>query len=127
MMVKGEGVVLSHHSSQSSMFSSLTSLKTPSEDVCEVPCEGDLLVVRHICCVNFKFFFDETQRENIFHTRYLINNELYSLIIDGRSCANMASTRVLEKMGLPTIFHTKPYKLQWLSDDYFTGSVPRQK
>jgi len=27
----------------------------------------------------------------------------------------VASTRVVEKLGLPTIFHTKPYKLQWLS------------
>ena len=27
----------------------------------------------------------------------------------------MASTRVVEKLALPTISHTKPYKLQWLS------------
>jgi len=37
------------------------------------------------------------------------------MIIDGGSCANVASTRVVEKLGLPTISHTKPYKLQWLS------------
>ena len=58
---------------------------------------------------------DDTQRENIFHTRCLITNKLCSLIIDGGSCTNVASTRVVEKLALPTISHTKPYKLQWLS------------
>ena len=28
----------------------------------------------------------------------------------------MASTRVVDKLGLPTISHTKPYKLKWLSE-----------
>ena len=28
----------------------------------------------------------------------------------------MASTRVVDKFGLSTISHTKPYKLQWLSE-----------
>jgi len=61
--------------------------------------------------------FDETQRENIFHTRCLINNKLCSQIIDEGSCANVASTRVVEKLGFPTISHAKPYKLQWLSEE----------
>ena len=55
---------------------------------------------------------DETQRENIFHTRCLVNNKLCSMIIDEGSCANVASTRVVEKLGLPNISHTTPYKLQ---------------
>jgi len=33
----------------------------------------------------------------------------------GGSCTNVASTRVVEKLALTTISHTKPYKLQWLS------------
>jgi len=37
------------------------------------------------------------------------------MIIDEGSCANVASTRGVEKLGLPTISHTKPYKLQCLS------------
>jgi len=60
---------------------------------------------------------DDTQRENIFHTCCLINNKLSSIIIDGGSCANVASTRVVDKLGLPTISHAKPYKLQWLSKE----------
>jgi len=39
------------------------------------------------------------------------------MIIDRGSYANVASTRVVEKLGLPVISHTKPYKLQWLSDE----------
>jgi len=60
--------------------------------------------------------FDESQRENIFHSRCLINDRLCSLIVDGGSCANVASTRVVGKLGLSTISHAKPYKLQWLSE-----------
>jgi len=33
------------------------------------------------------------------------------------SCANVASTKVVEKLRLPTISHTKPYKLQWLNEE----------
>jgi len=61
--------------------------------------------------------FDESERENIFHTRCFISYKLCSLIVDGRSCANVASTRVVDKLGLPTISHAKPYKLQWLSEE----------
>jgi len=60
--------------------------------------------------------FDESQRENVFHTRCLINDRLCSLIVDEESCVNMASTRVVDKLGLSTISHAKPYKLQWLSE-----------
>jgi len=58
---------------------------------------------------------DDTQRENIFHTHCLINNKFCFVIIYEGSCTNVASTKVVEKLGLPTISHTKPYKLQWLS------------
>jgi len=37
--------------------------------------------------------------------------------VDGGSCTNVASTRVVEKLGLPTISHAKLYKLQWLSKE----------
>jgi len=110
MMVKG-GIVVSDHSSQSHRVSSPSSSKTPSEDECEIPCEGDLLVVGHMLR-QFQKPFDESQRENIFHTRCLINDKLCSLIIDQGSCTNVASTRVVEKLRLPTISHTQPYKLQ---------------
>ena len=113
MMVK-EGQVVSEHSDNSSRSNSLFPSKTLSEYECEIPCEGDLLMIRRMLGTIQKPL-DDTQRENIFHTRCLITNMLCSLIIDGGSCTNVASTRVVEKLALPTISHTKPYKLQWLS------------
>jgi len=46
-MEKGE-VVVSEHSSQSSRSSSHASLRSQSEEDHELPCEGDLLVVRRM-------------------------------------------------------------------------------
>jgi len=59
----------------------------------------------------------ENQRENIFHSRCQINNKTCSIIIDSGSCVNVASTRVVDKLGLKTIPHAKPYKLSWLSEE----------
>ena len=38
------------------------------------------------------------------------------MIIDGGSCTNVASTTMVEKLGMPTSKHPRPYKLQWLND-----------
>ena len=59
---------------------------------------------------------DEVQRENIFHTRCYVKDKVCSVIIDGGSCTSIASTTMVNKLGLPTILHPKPYKLQWLND-----------
>ena len=58
----------------------------------------------------------EQQRENIFYTRCHINNKVCSVIIDGGSCNNVASTTLVEKLNLPTLKHPRPYKLQCLND-----------
>jgi len=75
-----EGEVLSDHSSQRSR--SPNPSRFPSEGESESPCEGDLFVVRRMLGQVLKPF-DESQRENIFHTRCLINDKLCSLIVDG--------------------------------------------
>ena len=86
------------------------------EEIEEEALEGDLLMVK-------RFFrsqmqpLKQTQRENIFHTRCPINGKLCSLIIDGGSCTNVASSRLLSKLNLETKPHPRPYKLQWLSED----------
>ena len=54
---------------------------------------------------------DELQRENIFHTRCHFQNKVFSVIIDGGSCTNVASTTLVEKVGMPTSKHPRPYKL----------------
>ncbi|XP_031403186.1 uncharacterized protein LOC116212684, partial [Punica granatum] len=59
---------------------------------------------------------EEVQRENIFHTRCYIKDKVCSVIIDGGSCTNVASTTMVEKLRLPMVKHPRPYKLQWLND-----------
>ena len=51
---------------------------------------------------------DDTQRENIFHTRCTIND---MFIVDGGSCTNVASSSLVSKLNLDTKPHRRPYKL----------------
>ena len=53
----------------------------------------------------------------IFHTRCMVMGKIWSLNIDGGSCTNVASQRLIEKLALKTLPHPKPYKLQWLSEN----------
>jgi len=59
---------------------------------------------------------DPSQRENLFHSKCFIKDNVCSLIIDSGSCANVASTALVEFLKLPTTKHATPYKLQWLSE-----------
>ena len=45
-----------------------------------------------------------------------MKDKVCSVIIDGGSCTNVASTIMVEKLGLPMVKHPRPYKLQWLYD-----------
>jgi hypothetical protein len=38
------------------------------------------------------------------------------MIIDGGSCTNSTSTTLVEKLSLPLLRHSRPYKLQWLNE-----------
>ncbi|KAK1581185.1 hypothetical protein Q3G72_003854 [Acer saccharum] len=76
---------------------------------------GELLVSRRALSAQAKED-DEVQRDNIFHTRCHVNDKVCSMIIDGGSCTNVASTTLVEKLNLTTFKHPKPYKLQWLND-----------
>ena len=59
---------------------------------------------------------EKEQRENIFHTRCHVLDKVCSMIIDGGSCTNVASTTIVKKLGLVTTSHPRPYKLQWFND-----------
>ncbi|KAA3457131.1 reverse transcriptase [Gossypium australe] len=59
---------------------------------------------------------NEQQQENIFHSRCQVHKKVCSLIIDGGSYNNVASTLKVERLGLPTTPHPRPYKLQWRND-----------
>jgi hypothetical protein len=92
----------------------------PLEDTsdCEYAVKGEALVVMR--ALNAHAVEDEEgyveQRENIFHTRCLVKEKVCSMIIDGGSCVNVASLLLVEKLGLPTKKHPRPYQLQWLND-----------
>ena len=58
--------------------------------------------------------WEESQRELIFHSGCATQGKMCSLIIDGSSCTNVASSHLVDKLKLPTIPHPQPYSLQWL-------------
>src|SRR5262249_51878859 len=57
----------------------------------------------------------EVRRENVFHTRCLVNNQVCSLLSDSGSSTNIVSALLVEKSGLPTFEHPNPYKPQWFN------------
>jgi hypothetical protein len=90
----------------------------PLEDASDVEYaeSGSVLVIRRALNMQVQADGEEVQRENIFHSRCLIKGKTCSMIIDGGSCANVINNLLVEKLGLPTLKHPKPYKLQWLND-----------
>ena len=89
------------------------SLMEEQEEVVEVADEGELLVLRR--ALNSQKGVLDEQRENIFHTRCTIQGKVCSLIIDGGSCANVASSSMVEKLGLQASAHPHPYNIQLLN------------
>jgi len=80
------------------------------------PCEGKLMMIRRTLN-NQPSVNHETQRENIFHTRCKVLENICSLIVDSGSCCNCGRTRMVEKLNLQLIPHPKPYKIQWINED----------
>ena len=81
------------------------------EDV-EYLVTGELLVTIRALSVQVKEEdIEAVQRDNIFHTRCHIGDKVCSMVIDGRSCTNVASIELVKKLSLPTMRHPRPYKL----------------
>jgi len=78
--------------------------------------EADLLMIWRLIGSKMQAL-DQTQRKNIFHTRCSIQGKICSLTVDGESCTNVTSSRLVTKLNLETKPHPRPYKLQWLSED----------
>ncbi|PKI66193.1 hypothetical protein CRG98_013446 [Punica granatum] len=76
--------------------------------------EGGMLMICRV--LSSKTKLEEEQRENLFRTRCTIQNKVCGVIINSRSCTNVASTTLVEKLNLATIKHPCPYKLRWLND-----------
>ena len=92
---------------------SMPSLEDADDE--EYVVQGELMVARRALSVQAKED-DEMERDNIFHTRCHVQNKVCSVIIDGGSFTNASSTTMVEKLGMPTCKHPRPYKLQWLND-----------
>ncbi|KAK2356459.1 hypothetical protein QL285_093789 [Trifolium repens] len=65
------------------------------------------------------------QRNQIFYTKCQVKDKWCSVIVDGGSCTNAASTEMVSKLGLLTTKHPKPYALHWL-DNGSSINVTRQ-
>ena len=104
------------HITSASSSSSASEISSENSSCDEEAEKGDLYILRRLMGSMCRELND-TQRENIFHSRCLIEGKLCSLIIDSGSCTDVMSARMVEKLGLKTTPHAKPYKLQWLSDD----------
>jgi len=84
------------------------------EEVEEGPDKGELLVIRRALS-GFPTQDDMEQREAIFHTRCTMGGKVCSPIIDGGSCANVASKTMVDKLKLTITPHPKLYTIQWLN------------
>jgi len=88
-------------------------LEETQEELVEEADGGEMLVLRRVLSGQ-KGAKDE-QRENIFHSRCMIQGKICSVIIDGRSCANVVFLSMIEKLGLQTMTHPHLYNIQWLN------------
>ena len=57
---------------------------------------------------------DEWLRNNIFQSTCTILGKVYHFIIDAGSCENIVSAEAVQKLGVKTEVHPKPYKLAWM-------------
>ena len=76
---------------------------------------GDYFIALHGLSVNAGEE-EKRQRNNIFHTRSSIKNKVYMISVDNSSCNNIASSELVERLGLKQRRHLTPYKMQWLND-----------
>jgi hypothetical protein len=114
MVMRDNGEVITDSEDDSDEMPKL--VDASDDDGVEYPVEGESLVARRALNMQIKIDDMEQQRESIFHTRCYVNNKVCSMIIDGGSCTNVASTTLVEKLSLPLLKHPRPYKLQWLNE-----------
>ncbi|XP_060210616.1 uncharacterized protein LOC132637560 [Lycium barbarum] len=88
--------------------------KPEGEEEDDLP-EMFLVVRRNLSTISLENE-EHVQRENIFHARCRVKGKVCSLIVDGGSCANVASQTLVEQLKLPTLKHSRPYRLQWLNE-----------
>ena len=81
----------------------------------EYPIDGELLIAKRALILQIKEN-EKVQCENIFYAICHVSNKVCSMIIAGRSCTNVVSTSLVEKLNLTILKHPRLYKLQYLND-----------
>ncbi|GJV32643.1 putative reverse transcriptase domain-containing protein [Tanacetum coccineum] len=74
---------------------------------------GVNLVVRR-SCLTPKADRDDWLKHNIFQSTCTISDKVCTFVCDSGSCDNLIAAEAVQKLGLKTESHPKPYKLQWL-------------
>jgi len=74
------------------------------------PNDWEILMVR-MALSGLIAYENQEKRKAIFHTRCTIGGKACSLIIDGRSCTNIASKTLVDKLKLSTVAHPSPYTI----------------
>ncbi|GKC78402.1 putative nucleotidyltransferase, ribonuclease H, partial [Tanacetum coccineum] len=74
---------------------------------------GVNLVVRHYCLTS-KSDGDDLLKHNIFQSTCTISGKVCTFVCDSGGCDNLIVEEAVQKLGLKTENHPKPYKLQWL-------------
>jgi hypothetical protein len=105
MILRDDGEIMS--TSEGSNCDDMPPLEDASD--LEYVVDDKILVIRRSFSVQTKEEDVEKQRENIFHTRCLINDKVCSMIINSGCCTNVASVTLVRKLGLNTIRHERPY------------------
>ena len=59
---------------------------------------------------------EDWRRTSIFQTHVACQGRLCTFIIDGGSCSNLASEKLVEKLNLKTEDHPNPYQIAWVND-----------
>nr|KYP43544.1 Transposon Ty3-I Gag-Pol polyprotein [Cajanus cajan] len=123
MIMRGHDIYSSQDEATNSSSNSEEEANEQEEGVeSTFPYEGELLMIRRL--LNSQPSGTLSQRENIFHTRCKVLNNACSLIVDSGSWCNCCSTRLVEKLGLTTSPHPKPYQLYWLNEDAKSKVMP---
>ena len=58
---------------------------------------------------------EQNQFNNLFQTYFAVKERRSRVIIDNKSCNNLASLELVEKLGLTTRPHPHPYYIQWVN------------
>ena len=107
-MTLHNGEVVNEEEDDNDNLSDMPSLEDASDVKEESSLQGLIytLVTRH--ALNMQAKEEEVQCENIFYTRCIIHDKLYSMIIDSGSCSNVINAMLVNKLGIKKTKHPRP-------------------